>query len=140
MTNLIQVNTQIFVDLMPYINILWSGPFQIIICIVLLWQHLGQACLAGVVVMFLFIPLNAFLTNRNKVFQTKKLKQQDSRVKLTNEILCGIKVLKFNGWENSFRNLVEKIRQKELNIFYKKEFNYSLIKFSFEMSSLIVNN
>ena len=138
MTNLMQVNTQSFVDLTAYINILWSGPLQIGICIYLLWQYLGLACLAGVGVMIVSIPLNGFLSNRAKIYQTKKLKEQDSRIKMTNEVLSGIKVLKLYGWELSFRNLIDKIREKELDIFYKNGIYNVFIKFSFEISSFVV--
>ncbi|RNA42720.1 multidrug resistance-associated 1 [Brachionus plicatilis] len=138
MTNLMQVNTQSFVDLTAYINILWSGPLQIAICIFLLWQYLGVACLAGVGVMVISIPLNGFLSNRAKVYQTKKLKEQDSRIKMTNEVLSGIKVLKLYGWELSFRNLIDKIREKELDIFYRNGIYNVFIKFSFEISSFVV--
>lgn len=92
MVNLMQVNTQSFVDLTTYLNILWSGPLQIIICIVMLWQYLGVSSLAGVATMVLFIPFNGYLSNKAKVLQTQKLKAQDSRIKLTNEVLSGIKV------------------------------------------------
>nr|APD26519.1 ATP-binding cassette transporter subfamily C member 1 X6 protein [Brachionus koreanus] len=138
MTNLMQVNTQSFVDLTAYVNILWSGPLQIAISIYLLWQYLGPACLAGVGVMIISIPLNGFLSNRAKVYQTKKLKEQDSRIKMTNEVLSGIKVLKLYGWELSFRNLIDKIRENELYIFYKNGIYNVFIKFSFEISSFVV--
>lgn len=95
MVNLMQVNTQSFIELMTYINMIWSAPLQIIICVAILWQYLGVASLAGLVTMVIFIPINAYLSNKSKILQTYKLKYQDSRIKLTNEILNGIKV-KFN--------------------------------------------
>nr|QNH67948.1 ATP-binding cassette transporter subfamily C member 1 X9 [Brachionus plicatilis] len=138
MTNLMQVNTQSFVDLTAYINTLWSGPLQIAICIFLLWQYLGPACLAGVGVMVISIPLNGFISNRAKEYQTKKLKEQDSRIKMTNEVLSGIKVLKLYGWELSFRNLIDKIREKELDTLYKNGIYFVFIRFSFEITTFVV--
>ena len=44
----------------------------------------------------------------------KKQKTQDVRIKMVNEILSGMKVLKFYGWELSFMDLVNKIRKTEL--------------------------
>lgn len=95
--NLMQVNTQTFVDLTPYLNMLWSAPLQIIVSIALLWRYLGVASLAGLATMIIFIPINIFLSNKSKMLQIQKLKYQDSRIKLTNEILNGIKVLKLYG-------------------------------------------
>lgn len=130
MVNLIQVNTQTFVDLTAYINMLWSAPLQIILSVIILWSYLGPASLAGVLLMVLFIPLNIYLSNKSKVLQRLKLKQQDSRIKLTNEILNGIKVLKLYGWELSFRNILNKIREAELVTLYKYGWYSTLISFS----------
>ena len=77
---------------MPFFNMLWSAPFQIVMCVVFLWQLLGPSVLAGILVMILLIPLNAFIATKLKALQVKQMKEKDNRVKLMNEILQGIKV------------------------------------------------
>lgn len=47
------------------------------------------------------------------------MQHKDARIKLMNEILNGIKVLKLYAWETSFRDKVLAIRQKELNVLRK---------------------
>lgn len=47
------------------------------------------------------------------------MQYKDERIKLMNEILNGIKVLKLYAWETSFRDKVLAIRQKELNVLRK---------------------
>lgn len=47
------------------------------------------------------------------------MKFKDSRIKLMNEILNGIKVLKLYAWEPSFLEQVEGIRQSELQLLRK---------------------
>jgi len=42
--------------------------------------------------MIIFIPVNIYLSTKSKELQRQKLKQQDSRIKITNEILNGVKV------------------------------------------------
>ena len=64
-----------------------------------------------------------------KKVQLKKMKFQDSRIKMMNEILSGIKVIKFYGWEISFKNIIGKIRNTELN--YMKKMNLLSISSSF---------
>lgn len=96
--NLMQINTQTFVELSSYLNMVWSAPLQIALSLVMLWQYLGVACLAGIATIILLIPVNVFLSNRARRFFIQKLKHQDSRLKLLNEILNGIKVLKLYGW------------------------------------------
>lgn len=47
------------------------------------------------------------------------MQYKDQRIKLMNEILNGIKVLKLYAWENSFKEKVLAIRQNELNVLRK---------------------
>ena len=93
--NLMSVDTQKLVDLMPFINMLWSAPFQIIIALYMLWQILGVSVLAGLLVMILMIPINGAIAAKARQFQIKQMKQKDVRMKSMNEILQGIKVCKF---------------------------------------------
>ena len=77
---------------MPFFNMLWSAPFQILLCVIFLWDLLGPSVLAGIFVMILLIPLNAFIATKLKALQVKQMKEKDNRVKMMNEILQGIKV------------------------------------------------
>ena len=81
---------------MPFFNMLWSAPFQILLCVIFLWDLLGPSVLAGIFVMILLIPLNAFIATKLKALQVKQMKEKDNRVKMMNEILQGIKVIKYN--------------------------------------------
>jgi hypothetical protein len=53
---------------------------------VFLWQVLGWSSLAGVLVMLLTIPANAFLAGRVKGLQSRMMKHKDKRIKDTNEV------------------------------------------------------
>jgi hypothetical protein len=92
LVNLMQVNTQILVDLIPLLNMVWSSPFQLAISVLLLWKHLKYASFSCIAVIVLFIPINSFITNKLRKYQSQKFKIQDTRIKFTNEILSGIKV------------------------------------------------
>ncbi|RNA36438.1 multidrug resistance-associated 1 [Brachionus plicatilis] len=129
MTNLIAVNAQMIGDLTTYLNIIWSAPFQITVAMYMLWQYLGVAAIIGVSTILIFIPLNIVIGNMTKKIQLTKLKQQDSRIKMMNEILSGIKILKFYGWELSFKDIVGSIRSKELK--YLKQMGLLSISSSF---------
>ena len=64
------------------------------VCMYFLWQTLGPSVLAGVAIMVLLIPVNAVIARQNKKLQVKQMKYKDSRIKLMNEVLNGIKVCK----------------------------------------------
>jgi hypothetical protein len=48
--------------------------------------------------------------------QTKQLKAKDKRIKLMNEILAGMKVLKLYAWEIPFMKRLGDIRRKEIRL------------------------
>lgn len=66
--------------------------------------------------MIILIPVNGFIANKIKTLQIRQMKNKDERVKLMNEILSGIKVLKLYAWEPSFEDQVLKIREKEIKV------------------------
>uniref|UniRef100_A0A4W4ERU3 ATP-binding cassette, sub-family C (CFTR/MRP), member 3 n=1 Tax=Electrophorus electricus TaxID=8005 RepID=A0A4W4ERU3_ELEEL len=124
--NLMSVDAQRFMDLTTFLNMLWSAPLQIILALYFLWQTLGPSVLAGVAVMVLLIPFNAVIAMKTKAYQVEQMQHKDMRIKLMNEILNGIKVLKLYAWEVSFREKVLQVRQKELAVLRKAAYLGSL--------------
>ncbi|XP_025410477.1 multidrug resistance-associated protein 1 isoform X2 [Sipha flava] len=114
--NLMAVDAHRFVDLTTYLNMVWSAPFQIALAIYFLWQSLGPSVLAGLFVMIVLIPINGVVAAKARNLQIKQMKNKDQRVKLMNEILSGIKVLKLYAWEPSFEQKVLDIRGKEIKV------------------------
>ncbi|XP_015591556.1 multidrug resistance-associated protein 1 isoform X6 [Cephus cinctus] len=114
--NLMSVDAQRFMDLTAYINMIWSAPLQIALALYFLWDILGPSVLAGLAVMIILIPVNAFIASKVKTLQIRQMKNKDERVKLMNEVLNGIKVLKLYAWEPSFEQQILKIRNKELQV------------------------
>lgn len=117
--NLMSVDVQKIMDLLPFINMLWSAPFQIAVGLYFLWGILGPSALAGLAVMVLLVPANAMIATKSRQLQILQMKKKDLRVKLMGEILAGIKVLKLYAWEPSFENQVMKIRKEEIEILRK---------------------
>lgn len=71
MVNLMSVDAQRLNDMCSYIQILWSAPVQIIISLYLLYDTMGVATLAGVVVMVLLIPFNFYVGKAARSLQVK---------------------------------------------------------------------
>ncbi|XP_043568891.1 canalicular multispecific organic anion transporter 1 isoform X1 [Chiloscyllium plagiosum] len=117
--NLMAVDAQRFNDVTNFIHLLWSAPLQILVGVVFLWQELGPSVLAGLAIMILLIPINGVLMSKIKNLQMSNMKHKDQRMKLMNEILNGIKVMKFYAWEPSFAEQIFGIREKELKVMKK---------------------
>ena len=63
------VDAQRFQELTTYLNMLWSGPFQMAVCLYFLWAILGPSVLAGVAVMVLLLPVNAYIAKVTRKLQ-----------------------------------------------------------------------
>ena len=92
------------------------APFQIIVSLVLIYYQVGPATFVGLGMMCMVIPLNLYIFITLNKLRQKKVKKTDIRVKLMNEILSGIRVIKFYAWESPFMQSVFEARQQELVI------------------------
>lgn len=126
--------------LVPYLHMIWSAPLQIGVSLYLLYTQVGPAVFAGslsplhlvffylstlqfflkngtfagIGVMILMIPINAILIKKMIAYQKVMMANKDKRVKIMNEVLQGIRIIKFFAWENSYLNKVNEIRDFEL--------------------------
>ncbi|KAF7272715.1 hypothetical protein GWI33_014527 [Rhynchophorus ferrugineus] len=112
--NLMSADANKFQELTFFINMLWSAPVTIVLAIYFLWLEVGPSILAGLLVMILLIPLNMVLVSRSKKLQIKQMKEKDERVKIMNEVLNGMKILKLYAWEQSFEEHIMGIRNREI--------------------------
>ncbi|XP_054955343.2 multidrug resistance-associated protein 1 isoform X7 [Pan paniscus] len=136
--NLMSVDAQRFMDLATYINMIWSAPLQVILALYLLWLNLGPSVLAGVAVMVLMVPVNAVMAMKTKTYQVAHMKSKDNRIKLMNEILSGIKVLKLYAWELAFKDKVLAIRQEELKVLKKSAYLSAVGTFTWVCTPFLV--
>ncbi|XP_060803850.1 multidrug resistance-associated protein 1 isoform X3 [Amyelois transitella] len=136
--NLMSVDAHRFLDLTAYLNMIWSAPLQIALALYFLWGILGPSVLAGLAVMIILIPVNGLIANRVKTLQIKQMKYKDERVKLMNEVLNGIKVLKMYAWEPSFEDQVLKIRNKEMNVLKQTAYLNSATSFIWSCAPFLV--
>lgn len=69
MVNLMSVDAQRLMDLMKYINALWSSPLQVGGALFFLYNTLGLSVLAGLGVMLLVVPFNMLFGSRMGALQ-----------------------------------------------------------------------
>ncbi|KAL4252214.1 ATP-binding cassette transporter C [Abortiporus biennis] len=97
-----------------YLHNLWVAPIQIAIGVGLLIQNLGYSALVGLGVLLFGFPLQMVLMRF--MFDQRKagVAITDSRVRLTTEILSGIRLIKLYAWEKFYAHKVDKVRVREL--------------------------
>ncbi|TFK68805.1 multidrug resistance-associated ABC transporter [Pluteus cervinus] len=100
-----------------------DAPIEIVIGSIFLYKLLGTSCFFGLAVTCIFLPINHWAGKVIVGAQENLMKARDERVALMNEVLGGIRMLKFMAWERSFEARILKVREKELK--YQK-LNYMI--------------
>ncbi|XP_025202264.1 probable multidrug resistance-associated protein lethal(2)03659 isoform X2 [Melanaphis sacchari] len=112
--NLLSNDVNRFDRAATFLHYLWIGPLQSIVVTYFLWQEIGISSLLSIVIMILIIPFQGWLGKKLSKTRLKTAKKTDERIRLMNEIISGIKVIKMYTWEKLFSKLVIYIRKKEI--------------------------
>ncbi|KAJ7172563.1 multidrug resistance-associated ABC transporter [Mycena filopes] len=94
---------------------LWVAPIQIIIGIGLLIGNLGYSALVGLGVLIFGFPLQTLLVRVMFTQRKKGVKITDTRVRLTNEVLQGIRLIKYYAWEGFYTHQIGSLREREIS-------------------------
>ncbi|KDR65747.1 hypothetical protein GALMADRAFT_232908 [Galerina marginata CBS 339.88] len=111
--NLMSVDATRLQDLCTYGLIAISGPLQITLAFVSLYNLLGWAAFVGVAIMIVSIPLNTFIARILKRMQEQQMKNRDKRTRLMSELLANIKSIKLYAWEYSFIRKISEVRNNQ---------------------------
>ncbi|XP_067031621.1 ATP-binding cassette sub-family C member 10-like isoform X2 [Acropora muricata] len=112
--NFMSTDTDRVVNFAPSFHQFWSLPFQIAVALYLLHQQVGVSFLAGLSFAVLLVPVNRWLAKKIQKLSQEMMAQKDNRVKMMNEILHGIRVIKFYAWEKNFEAKIKSLRTAEL--------------------------
>jgi len=132
------IDTSRIVEFVQIINETWSAPLQIAIAVYLLWAQLGIASIAGLGAMLALIPINGYITGKLRFITSRLMIHKDKRIKLMNEILSGIKVLKLYAWETSFDEQVMRKRNHEIKQLTKRAYFQGAMVFIFNSAPFLV--
>ncbi|XP_046392414.1 ATP-binding cassette sub-family C member 4-like isoform X2 [Ischnura elegans] len=97
-----------------FAHYIWMAPLNTVLITVILWFKLGVSALVGVAAMLLTIPLQSWMGRMTSKLRAKTAVRTDERVKLMNEIITGIQVIKMYTWEIPFAKLVSTARKSEI--------------------------
>ncbi|KAI7870590.1 P-loop containing nucleoside triphosphate hydrolase protein [Spinellus fusiger] len=112
--NLLSVDAQKIGELTAYLFYVYSFPIQIIISVWALYKLLGHASLWGVLIILVSQPMTYFISNRFDKLHGVVMSATDKRLRLMNELLTAIRIVKFFAWEKEFESRVVNAREDEL--------------------------
>nr|KAJ3410852.1 hypothetical protein HK105_002793 [Polyrhizophydium stewartii] len=113
-TNIIATDTNRVDISFQFINMAWAAPYQILFATALLIWTIGPSGLVGFGVMLLYLPFQNKITRVLTRFRRGANVFADKRIKVIQEAMLGIRVIKIYGWEESFQKLLSALRSDEL--------------------------
>jgi ATP-binding cassette subfamily C (CFTR/MRP) protein 1 len=113
-TNIMSTDTTRLDFSCAFFHVAWAAPVQLCIALGLLINYLGVSALAGFALLVIVGPLQGKVMKTLAKTREKAAKITDDRVKLTQEVLQGIRVIKYYAWEESFLDSLNKLRDKEM--------------------------
>lgn len=132
--NMMSNDTQQLQRFLQFFGFTLVAPIQIVLSLVLIYRQVGNATWVGIAFMLGLVPINGVVFSKISKMRRKVLKYSDSRVKIINEILAGIRIIKFYAWEGPFGKEVQRLRDKELQalttLAYTSAIGFSLIMLS----------
>ncbi|XP_055636691.1 multidrug resistance-associated protein 1-like isoform X6 [Toxorhynchites rutilus septentrionalis] len=113
---LLTLDSSRFVDLLPNLHLIWSGPLIIFISVVGLLAILGKSAWIGIFVMITTIYSTKRITDRFQLLQKELMDRRDPRIASTTEALGMIRQIKYFCWEGFFQRRILRQREHELQV------------------------
>ncbi|KAI1519018.1 ATPase [Pyrenophora tritici-repentis] len=113
--NLMSTDTYRVDQASGFFHMIWTAPIGILITTALLLVNLKYSALPGLGLILIAMPL---LGRAVKTLFRRRVvinKVTDQRVSLTQEILQGVRFVKYFGWETSFLERIQAIRKREIH-------------------------
>ncbi|KAJ1419431.1 P-loop containing nucleoside triphosphate hydrolase protein [Ochromonadaceae sp. CCMP2298] len=99
-----------------FLNNLFLAPVVIGVAIFLIYLQVGASVFVGLGLIIIVLPMNGVIFDWLSKVRKRKVEYTDRRVKLMNEILNGIRIIKYYAWEAAFKERVEDVRETELEL------------------------
>ncbi|XP_074031109.1 probable multidrug resistance-associated protein lethal(2)03659 [Leptinotarsa decemlineata] len=114
MVNLLSNDVGRFDQATHFMHHLIMGPVETLVVMILCYFSIGYTGLIGAVFLLISVPFQSWLGKKTSKYRLNTALRTDERVRLMNEIISGIQVIKMYAWEKSFAKLVELARMREM--------------------------
>ncbi|EMD34148.1 hypothetical protein CERSUDRAFT_117637 [Gelatoporia subvermispora B] len=98
-----------------FFQLAFTAPVQLIICLVILLVNLGPSALAGFAFFILCTPLQTMTMRKFLKLRRKAMIWTDKRAKLLQELLGGMKIIKYFAWEVPYLERIGNLRNTEMS-------------------------
>ncbi|KAI1315767.1 hypothetical protein EDD11_000370 [Mortierella claussenii] len=117
--NLISNDVQPFENATPFMLYAIIGPLEMIAVMYFLWQEIQVACLSGLLVFALLMPIQTFFSRHFATIRGKTVNARDERIRTLSDVFQGIELVKLCAWEVPFQEKILMLRSVELGYIWK---------------------
>ncbi|XP_064396708.1 ATP-binding cassette sub-family C member 4-like [Halichondria panicea] len=102
-----------------FVHIVWIAPIHLIVVTYLVYAEVGWSAFLVTGFVLLQVPLQILISKVFSRYRFRSALMTDKRIRIMNEIISGMKVIKMYAWELAFKAAVSKLRRKESLIILK---------------------
>ncbi|KAI0068093.1 P-loop containing nucleoside triphosphate hydrolase protein, partial [Artomyces pyxidatus] len=120
--NLVSSDLSNITDGKDILQLVLFVPFQIAICIWLLYRFLGWSAFVGLATMIALSPVPGRVVQLTQGLQKRAMEKTDARVQTITESMGVLRMIKLFGWEQKIDERVAEKRLAELDLIKKRRF------------------
>nr|CAB3219627.1 multidrug resistance-associated protein 1-like [Phallusia mammillata] len=110
-------------DQLPlFLHFLWLGPIQMCLAVAFLWGFIGVSSLVPLGIVALTILTQVFFGRLSGRYRSKTALHTDKRIRLMNDVISAMRVVKMFAWEKPYEKLISSIRSDEMRKILKTSF------------------
>ena len=102
-----------------FLLFLFTTPITLIFSIFLLWKELGPISILAIPILSIIYIIQRTMSSKNVRNIKKKNIFSDQRLKLCNELIEGIRLLKIYAWEMTLKKFIDDLRFNEIQVLKK---------------------
>ncbi|RZB39421.1 ABC membrane domain containing protein, partial [Asbolus verrucosus] len=98
-----------------YLHFTWICLIETVVVACYLNMFLGHAATTGLGIIVIYLLLQVYLSKKMSLIRMQVALKTDFRIRLMNDVICGIKIIKMYTWEKPFAKLIESARRTEID-------------------------
>ncbi|CAH0390818.1 unnamed protein product [Bemisia tabaci] len=104
------------------LSFMWSAPIASVVVAYFLFSLVGYSAFVGMAIIFIVLPIQSYSGKLTSKYRYQVALRCDERVRLMDEVIAGVHVIKMYAWEKPFSALMEYARRMEVKILRKTSY------------------
>lgn len=138
-SNMVSADVMQVSEVFAYLHFLFpSVPIIVGIDLWLLFDTLGKSAFIGIGVLLFLTPFQFIIGRLYNKLTSRILNASDKRLHLLQEVLHGIKLIRFFAWSESFADRLARLRQTETNLLLRRSLLESALEIVYMSNAALI--